>query len=276
MTPEAIEGVLQDFRGWLYEAAQRANEDPVNNDDTSEFHWQTLVDEFTALRHEVNLQTRAARAQMEQGAEALKQLSETAAALEREREADEGRAEEALRPLLKTLIDVYDAMALARREVSRVQTAVETALSPREMAPETPEQSGFMDDKRMAPTKKKPWWRRWPAADTQEMATLRARIADLENNLANQQKSLSQVRNFLASVITGYTMGLQRIDRALTQQGLEVIDCVGEPFDPECMEVVEVVTEPGRSGTEVLEETRRGYLWSGRLFRHSQVRVARP
>jgi molecular chaperone GrpE len=248
----------------------------VNNDDASEFHWQTLVDEFTGLRHEVNLQTRAARAQMEQGAEALKQLSETAAALEREREADEGRAEEALRPLLKTLIDVYDAMALARREVSRVQTAVETALNPREMASETSEQSRFMDDKRRAPTKKKPWWQRWTAADTQEVATLRARIADLENNLAHQQKGMSQVRNFLASVITGYTMGLQRIDRALTQQGLEVIDCVGEPFDPECMEVVEVVTEPGRAGTEVLEETRRGYLWNGRLFRHSQVRVARP
>jgi molecular chaperone GrpE (heat shock protein) len=41
------------------------------------------------------------------------------------------------------------------------------------------------------------------------------------------------------------------------------------------MEVVEVVTEPGRTGTEVLEIVRRGYLWNERLFRPAQVRVAR-
>ena len=84
------------------------------------------------------------------------------------------------------------------------------------------------------------------------------------------------MRQFFASVVTGYTMGLQRIDRALEQHDLEPIICVGEPFDPEYMEVVEVVSDPERSGTEVLEEVRRGYLWHDRLFRYAQVRVARP
>jgi molecular chaperone GrpE (heat shock protein) len=42
------------------------------------------------------------------------------------------------------------------------------------------------------------------------------------------------------------------------------------------MEVAEVVSEPGRTGTEVLEEVRRGYRWRGRVFRPAQVRVARP
>ena len=53
----------------------------------------------------------------------------------------------------------------------------------------------------------------------------------------------------ISSVLVGYTMGLQRIERALQQQGLEPIECVGLPFDPECMEVVEVIAEPGRQGT---------------------------
>jgi molecular chaperone GrpE len=68
---------------------------------------------------------------------------------------------------------------------------------------------------------------------------------------------------------------LQRLERAIEQQGLEAIECVGEPFDPETMEVAEVVREPGRDSTEVLEEIRRGYFWRGRLFRYAQVRVAR-
>ena len=40
----------------------------------------TLLAQFTALRHEVHLQTRAARAQQEQGAETLRQFAETLAA----------------------------------------------------------------------------------------------------------------------------------------------------------------------------------------------------
>jgi molecular chaperone GrpE len=42
------------------------------------------------------------------------------------------------------------------------------------------------------------------------------------------------------------------------------------------MEVVEVITESGRTTTEVIEEVRRGYLWRGAVFRFAQVRVARP
>jgi molecular chaperone GrpE len=71
-------------------------------------------------------------------------------------------------------------------------------------------------------------------------------------------------------------MSLQRVERALQQSGLEVIDTAGLPFDPETMEVLEVVHEPGRTSTEVIEEVRRGYLWRGYVFRFAQVRVARP
>ena len=74
---------------------------------------------------------------------------------------------------------------------------------------------------------------------------------------------------------TGYTMSRQRVERALQQHGLEPIPAVGEPFDPEQMEVLEVVTDSGRTSGEVVEEVRRGYLWNGRIFRFAQVRVAK-
>jgi molecular chaperone GrpE len=71
-------------------------------------------------------------------------------------------------------------------------------------------------------------------------------------------------------------MSLQRLERALQQQGLEPIPALGLPFDPETMEVVEVVPGPGRTSTEVIDEVRRGYLRAGRVFRFAQVRVAKP
>ncbi len=70
-------------------------------------------------------------------------------------------------------------------------------------------------------------------------------------------------------------MSLQRLDRALRHHGLEPIACVGQPFDPERMEVLEAVGGTGRPANEVLDEVRRGYLWNGRVFRYAQVRVAK-
>ncbi len=79
----------------------------------------------------------------------------------------------------------------------------------------------------------------------------------------------------LTALVTGYTMSVQRVERALRQHGLEPILAVGERFDPERMEVVEASTGTGRTPGEVLEEVRRGYLWNGRVFRYAQVRVAK-
>jgi molecular chaperone GrpE len=70
-------------------------------------------------------------------------------------------------------------------------------------------------------------------------------------------------------------MSLQRIDRALRQHGLEPIPTVGDVYDPELMEAVEVVAGSGLAAGEVVQEVRRGYRWNGRVFRYAQVRVAR-
>ena len=62
---------------------------------------------------------------------------------------------------------------------------------------------------------------------------------------------------------------------ALEQFNLEPIATAGETFDPELMEVVEVVGDSGKPAGEVLEEVRRGY-WRGEVvFRYAQVKVAR-
>ena len=78
-----------------------------------------------------------------------------------------------------------------------------------------------------------------------------------------------------ASLATGYTMSLQRVERALERHGLEAMAVVGTAFDPERMEVLEVVADSGRPSGEVVGEVRRGYVWQGRVFRYAQVRVAK-
>ena len=85
----------------------------------------------------------------------------------------------------------------------------------------------------------------------------------------------ANARQTLAATAAGYAMTLQRVERAMAQHGLEPIPAVGQPFDPDRMEVLEVVLDSGRPSGEVVEEVRRGYLWQGRVFRYAQVRVAK-
>ena len=229
-----IEALLADFRIWLEQAPPPAVPPPPAPVD-----WDTLVAGWTALRHEINLQTRASRAQLEQNAQALAALTDAVAAL---REVEPPRAveppadDEAVRPLLKTLIDVHDALALAHREVQRLNANL----------PEPTEN--------VSPS----FWAR------------------LFGRGKPAEPPADEARQKVDALLVGYGMSVQRVERALQQHGLEPIPTVGQPFDPERMEAVEVVRDGGRAGTEVLDEVRRGYLWRGRVFRFAQVRVARP
>jgi molecular chaperone GrpE len=98
----------------------------------------------------------------------------------------------------------------------------------------------------------------------------------LREQLRRQRQAGERVGQLVTSLVAGYTMSLQRVERALQQYGLEVMECVGQRFDPERMEAVEVVTDSGRASSEVIEVVRRGYLWRGKVFRFAQVRVAKP
>src|SRR5260370_481473 len=66
------ERLLADFRAWLHEAPAALTEDAGLPE--PELDLSALLAPFVALRHEVNLQTKASRAQLEQNAQALEQL----------------------------------------------------------------------------------------------------------------------------------------------------------------------------------------------------------
>ncbi len=296
--PGLIESILGDFRSWLEQQPDLAAVPAT--EPRAELDWAALVGQFTALRHEVNLQTKATRQQQEQGAQAIEQTrlalealkQQQAAALQNEKQAQD----EALRPLLKTLVDVHDALSLARREVLRLAD-IEAGDWLIDDSYDPPTGSDDEDDWEPPPpvSIQMPFLARLfggKAAVDRALEPLIAWHADLQRRLEqsppppaedeidedeeDDEPPPSLLRSKVDALLVGYDMSLQRLDRALLLHGLEPIPCVGEPFDPELMEVAEVVRDPGRQDTAVLDEVRRGYRWRGRLFRYAQVRVVRP
>jgi molecular chaperone GrpE len=258
--------VLADFRAWLKQAvtvpADNGEATAVPPAEAPDLH--TLLGQLIALRQEVNLQTRATRAQQEQTAEALRQLGQAVDLLRQRAEAPAPvRAEggdQALRALLKVLLDLHDALSLAFREVQRVEATLER-----------PPAAGQPTDTTAGPARL-PWLARLIGAGK----VLAAREAQEARRRQAAAQEAERLRQLVTSMVTGYTMSVQRLQRALQQSDLEPIATVGQPFDPEVMEAVEVVVQPGLATTLVIEEVRRGYLWRGRVFRFAQVKVARP
>jgi molecular chaperone GrpE len=292
LTPERVEAVLADFRSWLERAPAAAA--PPALPQPLDLH--TLLSQFVALRHEVNLQTKASRAQQEQNAEALRHMEEALELLDKQQQAltgtDEQAREEQVRPLLKTLVDLHDSLSLAAREVQRVQDTMAATVGKLEAPPAEVDLVPEPLPAPPPPVKRSLWGRLFGGAPStppaggqtpdvvqpwrDRLAKARMQLLALRQSQEEARQAAERVRVFVTSLVTGYTMSVQRLERALRQHELEPIPTVGQPFDPETMEVVEVVTDSGRTSTEVIEEVRRGYRWRGRVFRYAQVRVAKP
>jgi len=272
--------VLADFRSWLEDFAQpiEACEPPSESVDL-----HTLAGNLIALRQEVNLSTRATRATLEQNADALNRLAELARRTPRAAEPAEGSADDAVKPLLMALIDVCDALALAWRQVERLQELIrppcdrllETALM--EEPPPLPvtwnscTERGFFGrlfgaflpttHERNAQQALSEW-------RTSVVSKMRARGEQT-------RQAVDYITQTLESIVAGYVMGLERIERVLSRFEVEAIAAQGRRFDPEEMEVLEIVTGTNEPEGIVIEEVRRGYRWRERVFRCAQVRVAR-
>jgi molecular chaperone GrpE len=283
LSPEEIADILSEFRLWLVNLSQAPSPPPPPDF----VDLQTLVGQFTALRQEVNLQTRAVRTQQEQNAETLRQNAALVQALERadakqNEQLDDNRAREQdslLRPLLKALVEIADSQILAIRELSRVVDKVDTLLTApcAESGAEVvrtgnhllpyPPAMGFWA--RLTGTAQLAEYQRQLAAQSANTVS-----HDMSTSLIAEE-TISQIRGILNSALAGLQLGLQRMERVMVEYQLQPILSVGEAFDPERMEVVEVVSDSGRRTSEVIEELRRGYIWKGKVFRFAQVRVAK-
>jgi molecular chaperone GrpE len=235
VTPEQIESILSEFRDWLRVSAPPP--DAPLPPEPVDLH--TLVAQFTALRQEVNLQTRAVRQQQEQNAETLRQLEAAV-----QRPAASPSSDQQVRPLLNALVEVADAQQRAAEEVSNAAGLI-----------------FLREQEKLVLTRQSP--------------TLRERLfggtfRDIRVLHCNE---LRWLRERAQGTAEGLRMGLQRIERVMKQHGLEPIATAERPFDPEMMEAVEVVISNEFPAGQVYRELRRGYLLHGRVYRFAQVSV---
>lgn len=74
-----------------------------------------------------------------------------------------------------------------------------------------------------------------------------------------------------------WTKGFLQIQNQITEflkkEGIEEIEVLGKPFNPENMEIVGE-SEGGESGT-VVEELQKGYMMDGKVLRPAKVKVTK-
>jgi molecular chaperone GrpE len=258
-----VNEVLDDFRRWCEETLASGGAPTAAVPPAVDL--ATLLGHYVALRQEINLQTRSVRAQQEQTVEFARAVQQAIDNLARTPPAED--ESEQVRGLVKALIDAHDALALAGQQVRKSRDALLPVLS--EMAPQ--ETDRVPAQKADAP---RSFWQRWFSSPPAEPSN-NAGQEQFRPRGESARQAAQRVTAALDGLVAGYTMSLERIDRALRQHGLEPIAAEGQTFDPELMEALEPVAATGRPAGEVVEEVRRGYWQGGRVLRCALVRVAR-
>lgn len=74
--------------------------------------------------------------------------------------------------------------------------------------------------------------------------------------------------------VSGMDMVYKPLVKALADMGVEPIEAVGKPFDPNLHNAVMHVEDENLGENTVAQEFQKGYLYHGSVVRHSMVQVA--
>ena len=74
--------------------------------------------------------------------------------------------------------------------------------------------------------------------------------------------------------VSGMEMVYKQLVKALADMGVEPIEAVGKPFDPNLHNAVMHVEDENLGENTVAQEFQKGYLYHGSVVRHSMVQVA--
>ena len=74
--------------------------------------------------------------------------------------------------------------------------------------------------------------------------------------------------------VSGMDMVYKQLVKALSDMGVEPIEAVGKPFDPNLHNAVMHVEDENLGENTVAQEFQKGYLYHGSVVRHSMVQVA--
>ncbi|HEY2931766.1 MAG TPA: nucleotide exchange factor GrpE [Acidobacteriota bacterium] len=109
-------------------------------------------------------------------------------------------------------------------------------------------------------------------------ATRQEILRELLNVLDACERGLQSMDQHEASLETyreGYELLYKQIQNLLAKFGVEPIEAVGQPFDPNVHEAILHESSDSHEEGEVIEELKKGYRLNDRLLRPAQVKVAR-
>ena len=78
-----------------------------------------------------------------------------------------------------------------------------------------------------------------------------------------------------SAVYEGLDLSMKLLSGVLGKAGIEVVDPIGEPFDPAYHEAMATVDNPDAEPGSVMEVVQKGYVLNGRLLRAAMVLVAK-
>jgi molecular chaperone GrpE len=73
----------------------------------------------------------------------------------------------------------------------------------------------------------------------------------------------------------GLRMMLDRFDHVLQGRGVQAMQLIGQPFDPQLARVIGTAADPAAADGLVLEEVRAGYFWESQVLRTAEVIVSK-
>jgi molecular chaperone GrpE len=91
--------------------------------------------------------------------------------------------------------------------------------------------------------------------------------------LADQLEEALKYASPKDPVATGVRLTYQQLQKVLSDEGVQPLQSVGEPFDPSVHEAVELTVSPGQENKVLLEFTK-GYKLDDRLLRPARVQIA--
>lgn len=95
-------------------------------------------------------------------------------------------------------------------------------------------------------------------------------IDDLERALQAAQEAGGD-----PTMIEGLTMIHRELMRILGRHGLEPIEALGQPFDPEFHEAMMQQEDPDQPSNTVINQMQKGYMFQNRLLRPAMVVVSK-
>ncbi|MEZ6063780.1 MAG: nucleotide exchange factor GrpE [Planctomycetaceae bacterium] len=241
--PDPRDAADEDLRGFTAANSTQPSEAP-------EAGLLQLVEAFTAMRHELKLQTKSTRGLETTVEHALEGLNSASRTFQSVQAQERDAARRAAKPLIEALAGLDEGLQRASLAFDAARHRLLDA------APEQIRNSLAREFSRL------PWWRRllvrkWHAV-----------IADLA--VKEMRQSLHENVN---AIVQGFDLLRSRLSKSLAELQITRIDQPGGRVDPNLMTVVELVTDPALEPETVVRILRPGYVAGDQVIRFAEVKA---